>query len=268
LTGIPRCALSLPFCSRLGNTERTTIMNTPMVETIRAKIEAVHRRKHVVLSDGTRKQITGAVRTDEAARMAALILERQYRSTLETGVAFGVSTLAICLALDAVKADTIHYGVDPEQWSVHQGAAVALHDEHGIQTPLRILEGCSHEVLPALLKEGVQLDFAFIDGWHTFDYTLLDFFYIDKLLKPRGVVAFHDCWMPSKRKVLRYITTHRKYRLLPYPKARLNLSLRRLARSALRGSPDPAFFLARRADLLMLEKLENWEPNFDYFENF
>ena len=62
-------------------------MNTPMVETIRAKIEAVHRRKHVLLSDGTRKQITGAVRTDEAARMAALILERQYRSTLETGVA-------------------------------------------------------------------------------------------------------------------------------------------------------------------------------------
>ena len=76
-----------------------------------------------MLGDGTRKQITGAVRTDEAARMAALILERQCRSTLETGVAFGVSTLAICLALDAVNADTIHYGVDPEQWSVHQGAA-------------------------------------------------------------------------------------------------------------------------------------------------
>jgi hypothetical protein len=28
---------------------------------------------------------------------------------------------------------------------------------------------------------GVQVDFAFMDGWHTFDYTLLDFFYTDKL---------------------------------------------------------------------------------------
>lgn len=244
-------------------------MNTPTVETIRAKVEAVHRRKHVVLSDGTRKEITGAVTTDEAARMAGLILERQCCSTLETGVAFGISTLAVCLALDAVNApNTIHYGVDPEQWSVHQGAAVALHDEHGIQTPLRILEGCSHEVLPPLLKQGVQLDFAFIDGWHTFDYTLLDFFYIDKLLKPRGVVAFHDCAWPSKRKVLRYIATHRKYRLLPYPKRPVGSSLRCFAGSVLHGSPDAAFFLARKADLLMLEKLENWEPNYNYFENF
>jgi hypothetical protein len=36
----------------------------------------------------------------------------------------------------------------------------------------------------------------------------------------------------------------------------------------LRGSPDLAFFIARKADLLMLEELENWEPSHDYFGNF
>ena len=36
----------------------------------------------------------------------------------------------------------------------------------------------SYEALPELLKDNKnKFDFIFIDGWHTFDYTLIDFFY-------------------------------------------------------------------------------------------
>jgi hypothetical protein len=41
-------------------------------------------------------------------------------------------------------------------------------------------ERASQAVLPAC---GVQVQFAFIGGWHTFDHTLVDFFYIDHMLE-------------------------------------------------------------------------------------
>jgi len=34
----------------------------------------------------------------------------------------------------------------------------------------------------------VTVDFAFIDGNHVFEYVLVDFFLIDKLLRPGGAI--------------------------------------------------------------------------------
>ena len=39
-----------------------------------------------------------------------------------------------------------------------------------------IIEDKSYNAMPELLKEAGTYDFIFIDGWHTFDYTLIDFF--------------------------------------------------------------------------------------------
>jgi len=50
---------------------------------------------------------------------------------------------------------------------------------------------------------------AFIDGWHTFDYTFIDFFFVDQVLKDGGILAFHDMYALSKQKVLNFIKTHR-----------------------------------------------------------
>jgi hypothetical protein len=46
---------------------------------------------------------------------------------------------------------------------------------------------------------------------HTFDYALVDFFYIDKMLNIGGVVIFDDLSYPSIRKLCRYAL-----RTLPY----------------------------------------------------
>ena len=35
-------------------------------------------------------------------------------------------------------------------------------------------------------------DFIFIDGWHTFDYTLVDMFYADRLLRIGGYLLIDD----------------------------------------------------------------------------
>ena len=58
------------------------------------------------------------------------------------------------------------------------------------------------------------MDFAFIDGWHTFDFALVDFFYVDRLLRPGGVVVLDDTDFPSVWKLCRYIVSNRAYKVI------------------------------------------------------
>jgi len=69
----------------------------------------------------------------------------------------------------------------------------------------------SHVVLPNLVQEGVQLDFAFIDGRHRFDYALLDFFFIDQMLRVGGIVVFDDVWSPGIRKLVAFVLRSHRY---------------------------------------------------------
>ena len=70
----------------------------------------------------------------------------------------------------------------------------------------------SHSALPSLVRMQRRVDFALIDGWHTFDYVMVDFFYVDLLLKAGGIVMLDDTGAcPAIRKVARYIATHRRY---------------------------------------------------------
>jgi len=66
---------------------------------------------------------------------------------------------------------------------------------------VEFIEKPSQIALPALVAAGRRIDFAFIDGEHTFDHVLFDFFFIDQLLNVGGVVVFDDAAWPSIRRV-------------------------------------------------------------------
>jgi hypothetical protein len=80
--------------------------------------------------------------------------------------------------------------------------------------------------LPELELKEIKADFAFIDGWHTFDHTLVDFFLTDKILRKGGILALDDTNWDSVRKVSMFILRNRSYKLidfkpgLPYPPLR------------------------------------------------
>ena len=76
------------------------------------------------------------------------------------------------------------------------------------------LNAPSHLALPRLIEDGLSIQFAFIDGWHTFDYVLVDFFLIDHLLDVGGVIAFDDANNPAIQQVLRYILANRRYEVI------------------------------------------------------
>ena len=62
-----------------------------------------------------------------------------------------------------------------------------------------------------LLREGATFQFALIDGWHTFDQTLLDFYYLNRLLEEAGVILVDDLGLPAVNKAIRYVLNYPTY---------------------------------------------------------
>ena len=59
--------------------------------------------------------------------------------------------------------------------------------------------------LTDLCKQGIKADYIYIDGAHTFDYALVDFFCSNRVLTVGGILIFDDMWMPALQKVASFI---------------------------------------------------------------
>jgi predicted O-methyltransferase YrrM len=178
-----------------------------------ALLEEVLRTQTVRSVDGTLAlPLKDAIDAETGALLQSLIQERRPRVGLEIGLAYGVSALFICEALTRVGA-TRHIVLDCGQSTTWHGIGLKHLREAGFGPLVEFRENPSQDALPQLVTEGVQVDFVFIDGAHSFDQKLVDFFYVDRLLRIGGVVAFDDCNWPSIHQVCRFIATNRPYRV-------------------------------------------------------
>src|ERR1044071_5252017 len=135
--------------------------------------------------------------------------------TLEIGMGYGLSTLFMCQAHVDNGEEGRHIAIDPGQNTTFESIGLLNIQRAKLGDRLEFFQAPSYEVLPTLLKRGERFDLIFIDGMHTFDYTLVDFFFADLLLNTGGHIVFDDIWMPSVRKVVMYVLRNRRYRLEP-----------------------------------------------------
>jgi predicted O-methyltransferase YrrM len=163
--------------------------------------------------DGSSLQLHSHVSPEEGQFLQRIIAESQPKVSLEVGLAYGISALFICEALQQ-HGGTQHIAIDPAQTSRWNGIGLYHLIEAGYGNLIQFYEQPSFLALPQLVENNTQIDFAFIDGIHTFDYALIDFFYIDRLLNIGGIVAIDDADFPSLQKLCRYIVTNRFYQVL------------------------------------------------------
>lgn len=145
-----------------------------------------------------------------AQEIERLVRDLGLTSTLETGMAYGLSTLAIC-SVHEERGEGSHVAIDPYQSRDWRGIGVLNLARAGLAQRARVIEARSDEALPRLRDEGLRIDFALIDGLHLFDATLVDFFHADRMLDTGGVVVFHDTWMPAVQQAVAYVRTNRAY---------------------------------------------------------
>ncbi len=219
----------------------------------------------IVGATGERIKVRSQISLVFAEALYRTVLQFQPRVVLEVGMAYGVSTLAILAALQKLGSDGRLVSIDPHQtiyW--HSGGLLNL-SRAGLQSRHQWIGESDFLALPRLLAEGFQPGLAYIDGWHTFDYTLLDLYYIDKMLGVGGVVGLNDCGFPAVHKAINFFLSHRRYEEitvgLPPVYSRKREIFRRLAGD----------FSARGRRLCQdryFKKLEVWEPTHDFFADF
>lgn len=132
--------------------------------------------------------------------------------SVEVGLAFGTSALFICESLLKSPA-TKHYVIDPFQNYEASYGGIGLNNlrKSGFENIVEFIDKPSQLALPELVQRGIKADFAFIDGWHTFDHALVDFFFVDRLLRTGGIVILDDTDWPGIRKLASFIITNRSY---------------------------------------------------------
>ena len=156
--------------------------------------------------------LSSAISREEGSLLRSLAARPDIYKTIEIGCANGISAIYICSGLQG-KPGASHTAIDPFQYVDFDGRGVANVSTAGFDF-FRLIAERSELALPELLRKGDRFDLAFIDGLHTADQTMIDFYFVDRLLRPGGIVVFDDVNSPAVNRVARYALTYPNYRLI------------------------------------------------------
>jgi predicted O-methyltransferase YrrM len=233
----------------------------PALEVPNPVLADIFATSSVIDDAGNAVRLHGNISVAHANALYRTVLGLAPHAVIEIGMAFGVASLSIASALAEAANGGQLISIDPQQSRHWRNIGVLNLQRARLDGNHRLIERVDYLALPQLVNEQQTIGFAYVDGWHTFDYTLLDFFYLDKLLDPGGVIAFNDCALSSVRRVTRFVTAHRHYR-------EIDVGLRR--RYATRDVPTTIQRLAtlRSKSDRYFEKIETWEPPTDFYARF
>lgn len=199
--------------------------------------------------------------------------------TLEIGCAYGLSSLYICSALFQRNSPQ-HTIIDPFQHTDFDGIGIANLQRAGFNF-FELIEVPSEFALPQLVHDRANtFDLVFIDGWHTFDHTLLDLFYANRLVKVGGYIVVDDCHMASVSKAVSYFSNYPAYQVKcqSQPTATINGRLKQLIQTlippAIAGFVIPQTFYDRYyvrtlfSSMVALQKVAEDDRNWNWFHPF
>jgi predicted O-methyltransferase YrrM len=187
-----------------------------------------------------------AIDRAEGAFLADIIRDVDPAVSLEIGMAYGVSTLYISEALASLGHPVRHIAMDPFQSTQWRGIGLRNIRQAGYESIVEFHEARSEFLLPTLVEQGTMLEFALIDGWHTFDQVMVEFYFINRMLRPGGVVVFDDADRASVNRAIRYALNYPGYEA--YSKRSsgpAHVSLAGRARRALARVPGADKFIRR-----------------------
>lgn len=231
--------------------------------------------------DGQQYPLHSTISPDDGAFLHSLISrDTQILRTLEVGLAQGLSALYITDALRD-RPDSHHFAIDPFQMIDFKGAGLFNLKEAGIDS-FTWIDDKSEFALPELTRSQEQkFDLIFVDGWHTFDHTLIDCFYATRLLRVGGILVIDDLAIRPVKRCVEYLLTYPCYQAIDsisFPK--LPSIKRRAAKLAQRLVPESTGreMIAPRlcekiygdnlTTMIALQKIEEDRRGWDWFREF
>jgi predicted O-methyltransferase YrrM len=244
-------------------------------------IDEIYQTRVVHDASGNEYPLSAEVGPAEGEYLYRLVsADSSISKTLEVGCAFGLSSLHICEALRD-RPNPCHVIVDPGQIRSWHGVGIANLQRAGISFYRHIAEP-SEFALPELVRsEAGTFDLIFIDGWHTFDHTLLDLFYANLLVRVGGYIVVDDCTWRSVSAAVSYFRNYPAYREASAPGLPAHSLPERIAK-AVSGALRPG--LARQVlpaslydryyrrvtfpSMVGFQKIAEDARNWDWYEGF
>lgn len=223
-----------------------------------AALDRYYERAERPGRDAVGREIHSTIPPHFADALTRAVAEQEPKLVVEIGMAFGASSLAI---LRGLGPGGKLISIDPFQTADWGGIGKAHVDETDQAHQHELIEEPDFLALPRLLEAGTVVDFSYIDGMHTFEYVLLDAFYLDKMTPVGGVIGFNDCQWRSVHKCLNYFRSHRRYEEID-----VGLPSNYTAR-------NPLFSVIRRFERRSdqdryFRKVESWEPAGSFYRAF
>ncbi len=151
-------------------------------------------------------RIHSAIKKEEGNNIKKIIKKYKLSKCIEIGMAFGISASYIL----SVNEDVSLISIDPNQSTQWKNYGIKLLKEFGYNKRHKLMEETSYLALPKLLRDYGEgsFDFVFIDGFHTFEMTNLDFFYAVHLIKVGGVILIDDVLHKSVAQSIKFFDTN------------------------------------------------------------
>ncbi len=178
-------------------------------------IQEIFDKRTTKSVDGKTVKVLGQISFHEGELIRKCIEEINAEVSVEIGLAFGTSAMFICEYLKKTPK-TRHYVMDPFQMYDASYGGIGLNNlmKSGFEKLVEFIDKPSQLALPELEQRNIKVDFAFIDGWHTFDHTLVDFFFVDRILRVGGIMIIDDTDWPAVKKLVSFIETNRSYQFI------------------------------------------------------
>ncbi|MBX7043061.1 MAG: class I SAM-dependent methyltransferase [Ignavibacteria bacterium] len=236
-------------------------------------LEEIFEKRTTKSVDGRTVKVNAQISRHEGELIRKCIELTGAEVSLEVGLAFGTSAMIICESLKKTER-TRHYIMDPYQMYEASYGGIGLNNirKSGFGDIIEFIDKPSQLALPELAQRNVTVDFAFIDGWHTFDHTLVDFFFTDKLLREGGIVILDDTDWPAISRLVSFIDSNRSYEYIagtPPRTYKRNVSpLKQAVRSKLRNITDKRHCTLPRHGATAFRKMSEDHRNWDHFQGF
>lgn len=157
----------------------------------------------------------GSPRKAECELLVRLVIQTRPQTTVDWGLGDGAATIAIVLAREHVGVSGLHVSLDPFQHSISKDVGILQLQTHGLSSKVDFREDRSAEFLIECANNGRRFDFIFVDGDHSMGGKVTDAYLADAVLRPGGVIAFHDSLFNSTATAVAWLVDDRRYEILP-----------------------------------------------------
>jgi methyltransferase family protein len=186
-------------------------------DTIQSEIDDFYRSSLKVDCHGVVAHRGGSPRKVECELLANLVLSIRPVDTIDWGLGDAAVCIAIVLAKRQLGIQRPHISLDPFQTLLSKDVGLIQLRQRQLDRDVEFLPQRSEDYLVAAAATGLKFDFIFVDGDHGYGAKITDAHLADRVLKPGGVLAFHDGLFNSTAAAVQYLLRDRNYELMPLP---------------------------------------------------